>query len=196
MEARPPLTPEQLTLGLLAGGRATRLGGVDKAWLMRGGVPQVTRIAGRFRGRAGSVLVSANVALDRYREAGLDVVTDRCPGIGPLAGLEALADACDTPWLLTLPVDIVDANDCLVDSLQAACSLGARVEDDDGLQPLIALWPVARLRDAAATAIEAGGFSVQGMQARMGMATVRLAGVRIGNLNTPADLQTAGMAAP
>ena len=33
------------TLGILAGGRATRLGGTDKAWLRRDGVPQVVRIS-------------------------------------------------------------------------------------------------------------------------------------------------------
>jgi len=34
------LAPSDVTLGLLAGGRATRLGGVDKAWLLRDGEPQ------------------------------------------------------------------------------------------------------------------------------------------------------------
>ena len=36
------------TLGLIAGGRATRLGGADKAWLEKGGVPQVLRLAAEF----------------------------------------------------------------------------------------------------------------------------------------------------
>ena len=31
--------PGGVTLGLIAGGRATRLGGIDKAWLLRDGVP-------------------------------------------------------------------------------------------------------------------------------------------------------------
>jgi len=38
----------EVTLGILAGGRASRLGGRDKAWLQRDGVPQVLRIARRF----------------------------------------------------------------------------------------------------------------------------------------------------
>jgi len=36
------ITPDQITLGILAGGRATRLGGADKAWLRRGGMDQAT----------------------------------------------------------------------------------------------------------------------------------------------------------
>ena len=55
-----------LTLGILAGGRASRLGGIDKAWLERGGTAQVTRIARRFDGECATVLVSANRDLPRY----------------------------------------------------------------------------------------------------------------------------------
>src|SRR5690606_16823716 len=86
------------TLGLLAGGRATRLGGLDKAWLQRGGIPQVVRLAGRVRDEVDAVLVSANRDPGRYREHGFVPVADRHPGLGPLAGLDALAAACTTPW--------------------------------------------------------------------------------------------------
>lgn len=46
-----------LTLGILAGGRASRLGGIDKAWLERGGTAQVTRIARRFDGECATVQI-------------------------------------------------------------------------------------------------------------------------------------------
>lgn len=183
-----------MTLGILAGGQGTRLGGVDKAWLSRGGVPQVLRIATRFGNRVNRVLVSANAAFDRYASAGLAVVADEHAGVGPLGGLHALAGACTTPWLLTLPVDIVDATDCLVDSLRAgAGEQGACIRDDDGLQPLVALWPTVPLRAAAAAAIDENDLPVHALQERMGMATLRLEGVRIGNLNEPGDLRDAGV---
>src|SRR5690606_32957426 len=98
------------TLGILAGGRALRLGGRDKAWLERDGTPQVLRWRNRFQGQVDEMLVSANQAHERYREYGIEVVSDAVPGAGPLAGLDALARACSTPWLLTLPVDLVDCN--------------------------------------------------------------------------------------
>ena len=192
------MTPSDITLGILAGGRATRLGGLDKAWLQRGGMAQVSRWQQRFASETGPVLVSANRDPERYLRAGLQPVADRCaPARGPLAGLDALADACTTPWLLTIPVDLVGVNECLLPTLAArAAAHGAYAVDDDGPQPLVALWQVAALRVAVARGLEADDLSVQALQARLRMAPVRLAGVRFGNLNTPADLAVAGFVAP
>ena len=183
-----------LTLGILAGGRAPRLGGRDKAWLQRDGVPQVVRIARRFDAECGAVLVSANRDLSRYAEHGLRAVADEVADIGPLGGIDMLCAHCETPWLLTMPVDIVDANDCLLRTLANAGDDGAVADDGDGLQPLVALYRVEALREAVAAAIAAGDFSVQAMQQRMALARVRFAGLRFGNLNTPADLRLAGYA--
>ena len=185
----------EITLGLVAGGRATRLGGLDKAWLARGGVPQVLRLRERFADETAAVLVSANRNLERYLDAGLDVVADRAADAGPLAALDALAARCRTPWLFTLPVDVVDVNDCVLRTLaRAADPAGARARDEDGAQPLVALWPVAALREAAQAALAARDLAIQALQSRLGMAEVRFAGVRFGNLNTPADLAAAGIA--
>ena len=184
-----------VTLGVLAGGRATRLGGRDKAWLARAGVPQVLRWRQRFLGQVGHVLVSANGARDRYAAHGLEVVPDAVREAGPMGGLSALADACATPWLLTLPVDLVDCNDCLLPTLaSAAGGTGAWASDADGAQPLVALWRTAALRRAAAGALARGDLAVHALQASLGMHGVRLPGVRFGNLNTPADLAAAGVA--
>ena len=187
-----------VTLGILAGGRATRLGGVDKAWLLRDGVPQVLRWQRRFAAEVARILVSANRDLARYAEAGIDAVGDRVIGdIGPLAGLDALLAHCTTPWLLTLPVDLVGVNECLLPTLAAeAGEAGAHAIDDDGVQPLVALWPVARARTAVADALARASHSVQPMQRALGMRGVRFAGVRFGNLNTPADLAAAGVDIP
>ena len=184
-----------ITVGILAGGRATRLGGRDKAWLERDGVPQVLRIARRFP-EAARVLVSANAGAATYARHGLDTVADDVAGAGPVGGLDALSRACRTDWLLTLPVDLVGFNECLLASLQAgARNDGAWAEDDDGPQPLAALWRVAPLREAAPRALESGDRSVHGLQARLDMAPVRFAGVRFGNLNTVDDLRAAGFEA-
>jgi molybdopterin-guanine dinucleotide biosynthesis protein A len=182
------------TLGILAGGRATRLGGRDKAWLERDGMPLVLALARRLAPGTDAVLASANRDLERYPAHGLRAVPDRIAGIGPLGGLDALAAACATPWLLTVPVDLVSADDHLLPSLRAAGDAGAWAEDDDGAQPLVALWRVAALRDALAPAIAAGDHAVHALQSRLGMARVRFAGVRFGNLNTPADFAAAGVA--
>jgi molybdenum cofactor guanylyltransferase len=183
-----------VTLGILAGGRATRLGGVDKAWLRRGGIPQVLRLSRRFKGQVATVFISANRDLDRYGVHGLAAVADRSADAGPLGGLEALANACMTPWLLTLPVDVIGVNECLLASLAAAAGeRGAFAVDEDGPQPLVALWPSIRLRECATSAIVRDALSVQALQQTLAMTEVRFAGVRFGNLNTPADLAAAGV---
>ena len=192
-----PIARDQISLGLLAGGRACRLGGVDKAWLSRGGVPQVQRLAARFGGQVARVLVSANRDPWRFAEAGLVPVADRIADAGPIAALDALATVCATPWLFTLPVDVVDANDCALRTLLAARAAdGARARDADGPQPLVALWRVASLRAAVADALAAGQFAVHALQGRLALAEVAFDGVRFGNLNTPGDLVAAGVAWP
>lgn len=123
----------------------------------------------------------------------LRAVPDRSSNVGPLGGIEALAAACATAWLFTLPVDIVETNDCLLRTLMHAGGDGAVAEDVDGLQPLVALYRVAALRDAIAGAIGAGDYSVQSMQQRLHLPRVRFTGLRFGNLNTPADLLAAGI---
>jgi molybdopterin-guanine dinucleotide biosynthesis protein A len=191
------MTPSDITLGILAGGRATRLGGCDKAWLERDGVPQVLRMSRRFNTEVSAVLVSTNRHDPRYRSYGLAVVADRFAGIGPIGGLDALAAACTTSWLLTVPVDLVGVNECLVPTLVASAGdNGAFAQDDDGLQPLVALWRIENLRCAVPEAMKAGEHAMQALQARMNMACVRFTGVRFGNLNTPADLVAAGIATP
>ena len=190
----PPPSRDTLTVGLLAGGRATRLGGLDKAWLLRDGVAQVERLHARLAPHAARVLVSANRDLPRYADAGIEAVPDRHPDCGPLSGLDALAAAATAPWLFTLPVDALHIEASVLSRLiDAAGDTGASAEDDDGLQPLVALWPVAALRAAVADALAGDDFSVRGLQRALDMRTVRFAQVRFGNLNTPGDLARAGV---
>lgn len=188
---------DALTLGMLAGGRASRLGGRDKAWLERDGQAQVIRLQQAFAPRVARVLVSANTALDCYAAHGLATVQDRIPDAGPLSGLDALVAATTTPWLLTLPVDLVHVDTRLLPMLALlAGDTGAYAIDDDGVQPLVALWPVARARPAIDAAFARGDYAMRGLQQALGMQAVRLDGVRFGNLNTPDDLIDAGIADP
>lgn len=187
---------EHVTLGILAGGRAMRLGGIDKAWLQRDGESQVLRLAKSFAMQADTVWVSANRDLARYVEHGLQAVPDRVFDIGPIGGLDALAQACTTPWLLTVPVDAVFVNERLLQELVGAGERGAYAQDDDGPQPLIALWPAQAMRDAIARAIDANDYAIHALQARLNMACVLFPGLRFGNLNTPDDLAAAGIDAP
>jgi len=181
-----------ITLGILAGGRATRLGGIDKAWLRRDGIHQVIRLRNIFASQVNTTLVSANRNLTRYANQKLQTITDRTSDAGPLSGIDALVAACRTPWLLTIPVDILSIPVGLLERL-ATTRQGAFAADDDGPQPLVALWPVAKTKDAVAYALASNSYAVRALQARLDMPAIRFQPFRFGNLNTPDDLDAAGM---
>jgi molybdopterin-guanine dinucleotide biosynthesis protein A len=63
------------------------------------------------------------------------------------------------------------------------------VRDGEGLQPLVALWPVASARTAVADALAAGELAVHPLARLLGLAVLDLSPGRLGNLNTPADFE-------
>lgn len=184
-----------ITLGIVAGGRASRLGGLDKAWLERDGVPQVLRLVNALASEVDRIIISANRCLSRYDAVGLTVVADSAQrsGQGPIAALDALVRASTTTWLVTFPVDLVEVPSGSVAALCAGRGAdGTYARDDDGAQPLVALWRVAALR-AALDAVGPGPVAVHALHARMRTSCVRFVGVTFGNLNTPDDLAAAGI---
>lgn len=190
----PPADSRDITLGILAGGRATRLGGADKAWLRRGDGAQVEWLVARYRDEVGEVLISANREPERYTRRGWRVVRDAKPDLGPIGGLAMFAAQCRTSWLLTLPVDVLQPPSDLLARLHAGANgQGACAVDDDGLQPLVCLWRVEALRAALADAAARGIRAVHETVASAALAPVTFAGLRFGNLNTPADLSAAGI---
>jgi len=184
--------PDEVTLGILAGGQGSRLGGIDKAWLHRDGIPQVLRWQQRFQHETTSILVSSNRADPRWQQYGLTTVADLRPDCGPLSGLDALANVCKTPYLFTVPVDLVEIAPGLLQALAAeAGGAGAAAEDSDGPQPLLALWNVAILKAHLTAAFTSGDYSVRRLQQRLQMSTCYWQGRAFGNLNTPGELTAA-----
>ncbi len=91
---------------ILAGGRATRMGGVDKGLQLLNGEPMVAHILRRLRPQVGALLINANRNADAYRQFGCPVTADELPGYaGPLAGLQAGLGQCQTPYMLTAACD-------------------------------------------------------------------------------------------
>lgn len=181
-----------VALGILAGGRGERFGGRDKGWIEVGGTAQVRRVLAAVSPQAHDLLVSANRHLDDYASLGVRVVRDDLPDRpGPLAGIAALLAACNTPWLLTVPIDaaLVPA-DYVARMMSARAGDGFHVvvaEDDEGLQPLFALYPSALAAHARET-LDSGRRSVREWQHRFPVYPCRFEGVRFGNLNSPQDL--------
>ncbi len=98
---RPPITG-----AVLAGGRGSRMGGIDKGLVTFDGKPLVEHVIEALAPQVDRLVINANRHLDRYAEFGYPVVSDALDGFqGPLAGFAALLEQCDDDWLVTAPCD-------------------------------------------------------------------------------------------
>ncbi|ANX04362.1 molybdenum cofactor guanylyltransferase MobA [Immundisolibacter cernigliae] len=180
---------------ILAGGRGSRLGGIDKGLLELDGEPLVQTVVRRLAGQVGTLLLSANRNLDRYRALGFEPLTDGAyPDAGPLAGLRAGLLACATPWLLAAPCDMpflpVDLGQRL---LRAAAFDDPRARvpfDGQSHHYTCLLLPRTALAQVEA-GLESGRRSVRELLHAIGWIGVDFAASgphAFSNLNTPADL--------
>jgi len=182
---------DDITLGILAGGRATRLGGEDKAWAVYRGETLIEHTLRALGDAFATRLVSANRSSERYARLGVRPVPDRIRDFaGPLAGLDALLADCKSTLLLSVPVDLRTVPLDLVARLHAAGEGGAVAHDASGLQPLVAVWPVERARVAVAQALARGEHAAHRVVAELALPVVRFDGADFGNLNTPDDFLT------
>lgn len=96
-----------ITALVLAGGRGTRMGGVDKGLQSYHGQSLAEHTAQRIAPQVAGVMLNANRHLEVYRALGWPVWSDVQPQdhAGPLAGFAAGLEHCPTPWLLALPCD-------------------------------------------------------------------------------------------
>ncbi|TWI64555.1 molybdopterin molybdotransferase [Pseudoduganella lurida] len=106
---------------LLAGGRGTRMGGVDKGLQPFRGGTLAGHVLQRFTPQVAHVTISANRSTAHYAALGVPVLADELAGYeGPLAGLQTALRHADTPLLATVPCDSPFLPDDLVAKLHAA----------------------------------------------------------------------------
>ncbi|MFG6415285.1 molybdenum cofactor guanylyltransferase MobA [Roseateles sp. DC23W] len=148
---------------ILAGGRGSRMGGVDKGLQLLDGRPLVAHVAERLAPQADQLAISANRNLDTYAALGHDVRVDP-PGLefaGPLAGMLAGLDALPgDAWLLTAPCDCPHLPLDLAERLRAAAEPhGLSFAQAAREHPTHALLH-ARLREPLAAYLRKGGRAV------------------------------------
>ncbi len=99
-----------ITALLLAGGRGSRMGGVDKGLQNYQGTPLALHALLRLQLQTlppAEVMINANRNLAAYESFGVPVWPDSLPDFaGPLAGFLTGLEHCETPLLLTLPCDV------------------------------------------------------------------------------------------
>jgi molybdenum cofactor guanylyltransferase len=97
---------EDITGMVLAGGRGSRMGGIDKGMQPFHGIPLVRHALNRLAPQVGRVMINANRNIEDYRNMGVPVWSDEISDFpGPLAGMLAGLTHCETSLLLTVPCD-------------------------------------------------------------------------------------------
>lgn len=136
-----PLHAEAITAVILAGGRGSRMGGVDKGLQNFNGVPLALHALLRLSPQVGEVMINANRNLAAYESFGVPVWPDAASlgeYAGPLAGFITGLERCETPYLLTVPCDTPLFPDDLVARLASALAREqadfavASAPEDDG----------------------------------------------------------------
>ena len=91
---------------ILAGGRGSRMGGVDKGLQPYRGMPLAQYALHRLAPQVAKVMINANRNLSAYESMGVPVWPDEVSDYpGPLAGMLAGLAHCETPYLVTVPCD-------------------------------------------------------------------------------------------
>ncbi|WP_414708323.1 molybdenum cofactor guanylyltransferase MobA [Ramlibacter sp.] len=101
-----PIPIADITGLILAGGRGSRMGGVDKGLQNFNGMPLALHTLLRLQPQVGELMINANRNLAAYESFGAPVWPDVLPDFaGPLAGFLTGLERCETPWLATVPCD-------------------------------------------------------------------------------------------
>jgi len=189
---------------ILAGGRATRMGGGDKGLRRVGGKRLIDLVIQRLALQCAPLALNANGDPARFADLDLPVLADSIPGQpGPLAGVLAGLDwahklraahvvtvAADTPFF---PLDLVE---CLWKARGPSGLALAATRNADGVllrHPVFGLWPVA-LRHDLTRALREGLRKIVLWTDRHGTGVAEFSSNPLDpffNINTPGDIAAA-----
>ncbi len=137
----------EITGLVLAGGRGSRMGGLDKGLQNFNGTPlalhTVLRLQMQEGGLIGELMLNANRNLSAYEAFGAPVWPDTLSDFaGPLAGFMTGLERCETPYLLTAPCDTplfpLDLAQRLAKAFEdedTEIAMAAALEEDGQLRP-------------------------------------------------------------
>ncbi|VAX09816.1 Molybdenum cofactor guanylyltransferase [hydrothermal vent metagenome] len=182
---------------ILAGGRSRRMDGNDKGLLPLNGRSMIEYVLDAITPQVDEVLINANRNLASYQVYGHPVITDKIADFaGPLAGMAAAIQACDSDYILSVPCDGPWIPKDLVARLLSQLNKeGANIStahDGQRLQPVFALIR-RELLPAILTYLESGerrlGYWVQ--QQQPALTDFSDQPEAFFNVNSPAELEAA-----
>jgi molybdenum cofactor guanylyltransferase len=200
------ISKHDITGVVLAGGRGSRMGGVDKGLQPLNLEPLALHALRRLKPQCGAMLISANRSLEIYAQLGMPfrakVIVDTFPDFpGPLAGISAALRAAQTEFVLFAPCDAPFVDPHLAERLSEGLSAEqadiamAAVIDATGerhLHPVFALLR-ASLADDLDAFIRIGERKVRAWYARHKAVEVTFADERafynVNDLHQLADLE-------
>jgi len=177
---------------ILAGGKASRMGGVDKGLALLHGKPLVAHVVERLRPQVDMLMINANRELESYRRLGYPVIADLIAGFaGPLAGLHCGMQAAATEFVVSVPCDSPLLPEDLVSRLADAMAGADLAVARTGLRrhPVFCLCRTGLLPDLTRF-LESGGRKVEDWHAGLNRVEVDFddEASAFANINTAAEL--------
>jgi molybdenum cofactor guanylyltransferase len=184
---------QEITGVVLAGGRATRMGGKDKGLEALNGKPLWKHVADTLSGQVESIAISANRNIDIYQRSGFTVYQDNLVDYpGPLAGMLSVMQQSQGEWFLFCSCDTPFIPSCLVErmAMQRGESPVVWVHDGERDHPTIALINRTLVPDLQ-TYLAAGERRVMVFMRQSGGHSVDFSDLKSAfiNVNTTEDLQ-------
>ena len=131
-----------VTAIVLAGGKNTRMGGLDKSMLPIRGVPMIRHIVNQLELHFGEILIGADDS-EKYRFLGHRIIQDEGKGMGPLMAIySCLLSSCNDLNFITA-CDIPDINIDFISSmleLSEGADIVMPVNGSDDYEPLHAIY--------------------------------------------------------
>ena len=195
---KEPSTTYRVAGAILAGGNASRMGGIAKGMLLAGGQSSLVERLLMHMLRCGieQIVIVANDSR-LHAHVGCPIIPDKRLGAGPLAGIEAalahFADQCDA--VLCLPCDLPALSSKEMSALLsdfAACGgpVTFAQTESSAQHPLCAVVRTDALNDVSA-ALDRGELAVGDLWSQLGGSLVRFDDPDpFINLNSPGDLDT------
>ncbi|ELW1648716.1 molybdenum cofactor guanylyltransferase MobA [Enterobacter oligotrophicus] len=179
---------------VLAGGRATRMGGKDKGLQLLNGKPLWLHVADSLETQVASIAISANRHINTYQQSGYPVYQDNLADYpGPLAGMLSVMQQSKGEWFLFCSCDTPFIPSCLVERLvqHRGNSPVVWVHDGERDHPTIALIN-SELEPDMQDYLAAGERRVMAFMRQSGGHSVDFGDLKSAfvNVNTTEDLQT------
>lgn len=97
---------ENVTGMILAGGKARRMGGIDKGLIKINGQAMIQYVLDVLKPQVKQILINANRNVSEYKKFGYPVISDQLEDFqGPLAGIAASMEVAKTKYICTCPCD-------------------------------------------------------------------------------------------